>query len=352
MSGFNFWGILGGAPEAEAKDPTTNWDTYWGPSDGPRTDPKAWDLYWATLPDGALTEDDRSRGFKGLSFSRQRPNSPASPSDGEQRELTKLEFPMEDAPQGLIECIPISILGPSKEDVYRLEAIQNKLRAKRDSWDELDAPDIDAAAGDDTNMLLKEAAILRKSLARFGKHPSGLAAGEEGVATKTVKTLEDIKSALPNLKRLRLPGEYDSGHGSPWQTPKGSPRALHHQFGPLLHSKSPMATYTRVKSRLQDQPLMIAAFADQVSTLSPSSFSPREKLMPGTPEAHELSAKSVLVRNLRELLPSKPTPAATPRKMSMISALSLHTAAPKQADVVEVLCSSSKLCVFMMRLTA
>lgn len=145
---------------------------------------------------------------------------------------------------------------------------------------------------------------------------------------------------LPTLKlpALTIPASSGSQPGTPRLAVKKEPEGLH-------YARTPLATYARVKSRLQDRPPLVAAFADQVSVLSPSSLAPPQTFESSgvgkTSSARNLRT-SVLLKNLRDLLP---TPVAalftsdSPRRRSLVSILGGRAAKKVVADI-EVLSNS------------
>lgn len=391
---------------AEAMSEYTNWDQYWIPSDrelGPRTNPQNWELHWVYSP------NDHNVDEKSGSFSMERPNSSISAENSSpERHSGTLE--LEEAPN--VEVVPQELIDSafgggnvraSKIDVYRLETIRNDLRAKRDSWEELDAPAITADLYD-TNTLLKEEealkdaialkeavalkdtldiketlnlkedlpleealalkeaiplkeALVEKVIADEKLEPTPtlnptittttppasvteVPASRNFLTEKAERMFADMKSLLPNLKTLLVPAP---GLETLLQsvTPKASPNAGPKQLGPV--PRLPMATYTRVKSRLQDRPPTLAAFEAQVSRFGPSTFTPDGRAQLSREKKSQQSARSILVKNLKEYFLPIAAKSKKHQTRSLASILATHTA-PKQVEEAEV-------CRFQLYLT-
>lgn len=383
---------------AEAMSEYTNWDQYWIPSDrelGPGTNPQNWELHWIYSP------NDHNVDEKSGSFSMERPNSSISAEiSSPERHSGSLQLEeapnVEAVPQELIDsAFGVGNVRASKIDVYRLETIRNDLRAKRDSWGELDAPAITADLYD-TNTLLKEEEALKdaialkeavalkdtldiketlnlkedlpleEALALKEAIPLKEALVEKVIANekleptlnlnptittttpptsvtevpvsrnflteKAQRMFADMKSLLPNLKTLLVPAP---GVETWLQsvTPKASPNAGPKQLGPV--PRLPMATYTRVKSRLQDRPPTLAAFEAQVSRLGPSTFTPDGRAQLSRKNTSTQSARSIFVKNLKEYLLPIAAKSKKHQTRSLASVLATHTA-PKQVEEAEV----------------
>lgn len=154
-------------------------------------------------------------------------------------------------------------------------------------------------------------------------------------------TLPSVK--LPSLKlpSLQLPSWS-------WKPPIPAPQlqpVVKKEPEPLHYSRTPLATYTRVKSRLQDWPSLLAAaaFADEAAGLSPSSLLPVPMGTSSVPmaavEGQQLSRSSrtsVLWKNLRDLLPTPVAAMLTsegPRKRSLVSILGGRAAKKVMAEI-------------------
>lgn len=384
---------------AQAMSEHTNWDQYWIPSDreiGPGTDPQNWELYWMNSP------HDHSLGEKSGSVSTERPNFPIS-AENSSPERHSGSLQLEEAPK--LEVVPQELIDSasgvgnaraSKIDVYRLETIRNDLRAKRDSWGDLDAPAITADLYDTKTLLkeeealkdgialkeavalkdtldiketlnLKEVLPLEEALALKAALPLKEALVEKAIANQMIeptltltpttittttppasvtevpvsgnfltkkaqRMFADMKSFLPNLKALLVPVP---GVEALLQsvTPNASPTAGPKQLGPV--PRLPMATYTRVKSRLQDRPPTLAAFEAQVSRFGPSTFTPNGRAQLSKEKASKQSARSILVKNLKEYFLPFAAKSKKHQTRSLASILATHTA-PKQVEEAEV----------------
>jgi len=120
-----------------------------------------------------------------------------------------------------------------------------------------------------------------------------------------------------------------------------TPKVVRKEPEPLHYARTPLATYARVKSRLQDRPPLVAAFADQVSVLNPSSLVPKQTLEGeiSTGQPSRNLRTSFLFKNLRDLLPTPIAALLTfeaPRKRSLISILG-GRAAKKVVAEIEVI---------------
>lgn len=382
---------------AEAMSEYTNWDRYWIPSDrelGPGTNPQNWELHWVYSP------NDHNVDEKSGSFSMESPNSPIS-AETSSPERHSGSLQLEEAPKA--EVVPQELIDSefsvgdvraSKIDLYRLETIRNDLRAKRDSWGELDAPAITADLYDTKTLLeeeealkdaiaLKEAVALKdtldiketlnlkedlpleEALALKEAIPLKEALVEKVIANeklepiptltptttttppasvtevpvsrnflteKAQRMFADMKSLLPNLKTLLVPVP---GVETLLQsiTPNASPNAGPKQLGPV--PRLPMATYTRVKSRLQDRPPTLAAFEAQVSRFGPSTFTPNGRAQLTRENTSKQSARSILVKNLKEYFLPIAAKSKKHQTRSLASILATHTA-PKQVEEAEV----------------
>lgn len=135
---------------------------------------------------------------------------------------------------------------------------------------------------------------------------------------------------LPSLKlpTLALPASAPTQPSTPEAETRKDPKTLH-------YAHTPLATFSRVKSRLQDRPPLVAAFADQVSALSPASLVVSKPPESSSSKARKLRT-SVLLKNLRDLLP---TPVAAllapdgPRKRSLVSILGGRAAKKVVAEI-------------------
>lgn len=332
-------------------------DEYFGPS--PRevapADPRNWELYWVSHPDGPLDEPKRQ--------------STSQPGD-----LPELDFPKEDQPQGLLDIMAKDQhleVSTGKSD--RIMSI-----SEHEPESEADTPEVsgdhsDAAAADLRNSIANRNNILdtetsatdspagstedaTKTTTEAAPRPPSLLANLRTFLTTTPALFQSKLSGLrlPTLKLpevklpevrlptlrlpiLKLPALAVSAEGLLPSTPQGAQTATPaKEPEPRHYARTPLATYARVKSRLQDRPPLVAAFADHVSVLDPSSLMPKQTSDVEVPKGHLPTAWNKLLENLGDLLP---TPLAslmntnTPRKRSLVSILGGHTAKRVFAEV-------------------
>ena len=314
-------------------------DEYFGPSPAP-VDPRNWDLYWVSHPDGPLDE----------------PNGKSTLQPGESPEL---EFPREVQPQGLPDVIARGDIGIPKSDrtmsipqgdldggVDAPETSENQSEALSEARSIV--ADASARSSEVATETATEAgaiqlpqppsfldnlrSFINTRPALFKKQFSEM---RERIRLPVVKLpivkLPTVELPILKLPALPVPVQPDTSKATEPATPvkKG--------FEPIHYARTPLATYGRVKSRLQDRPPLVAAFADQVSVLNPAALVPNltnsEELVP---KGHLSTAWDNLLKNLGEWLP---TPLAafvdtkTPRKRSLASILGSRTAKKVIAEV-------------------
>lgn len=332
------------------------YDEHFGPSpegEGAHVDPRNWDLFWVTHPNGPLEEFPRGKSI-----------------GSNDREL---EFPREDATQGLIDYLLQEGLGSQKR---KSDMKRSVLQESGD--DELDGAEESGEdiAEDLRSSIAKLSTILKTELALTSKpttetQPSAaenelLTAPRPPSLFANVRLLlhklpvPKLKLKLPSVKfrgvklptlklpTLKLPtlailapSVRSSKPGTAMEI--GTPKLVKKEHESLHYARTPLATYARVKSRLQDRPPLVAAFADQVSVLSPSSLIPKqtfeEEIHAGKFSLAKKLRTSVLLKNLRDLLPTPVASLLTSeglRKRSLVSILG-GRAAKKVVAEIEVI---------------
>ncbi|XP_073387619.1 uncharacterized protein [Physcomitrium patens] len=323
-------------------------------------DPQNWDLYWVSHTDDPPEEYPRAKPLR--------------------RDIPEPEFPREQAPKSSIDY-------PSQEklDIVEKEPSHRTKTTNLEGRDNRDEIDVSESAASQSNsiamqkeaelqkpIVMQEGANLRKPKATFSAiigtetTASESLAGKTDAATETaadspsqpsslfsrtrsildfrpeilkiaIGKLANFQGLMPSLKLLVVKFPTLVTSSQPLNKPVVPATPVKKKPDRIHYERTPLATYSRVKSRLQDRPPLVAAFADEVSVLSPYSLVPKKGFEEEVPNSlHPPKATKDVLQNLLDLLP---TPFAAlcapegPRKQSLTSILGGRAAKKVMAEI-------------------